>query len=98
MTIGCGWLTAAAALSIAAATVCIAAAIRSSLLESEPLVETRVVGASTARWPADADPDVATDLMVGAVTYLALQLDPPDTEQMRQYRTEMYRQVGLLPR
>jgi AcrR family transcriptional regulator len=47
---------------------------------------------------ADADAEVAIDMMVGAVTYRVLQPDPPDTEQMRRYLTEVYRQVGLLPR
>jgi AcrR family transcriptional regulator len=46
----------------------------------------------------DADADVAIDMMVGAVTYRVLQPNPPDTEQMRRYLAEVYRQVGLLPR
>jgi AcrR family transcriptional regulator len=46
---------------------------------------------------ADADVDVAIDMMVGAVTYRVLQPDPPDTEQMRHYLAEVYRQIGLLP-
>ncbi|MBB2771335.1 MULTISPECIES: TetR/AcrR family transcriptional regulator [Mycolicibacterium] len=46
---------------------------------------------------ADADAEVAIDMMVGAVTYRVLQPDPPDTAQMRRYLTEVYRQIGLLP-
>jgi hypothetical protein len=45
-----------------------------------------------------ADADVDIDMMVGALTYRVLQPDPPDIEQMRRYLTEVYRQVGLLPR
>lgn len=46
---------------------------------------------------ADADAEVAIDMMVGAVTYRVLQPDPPDAAQMRRYLTEVYRQIGLLP-
>ncbi len=46
---------------------------------------------------ADADLDVAIDMMVGAVTYRVLQPHPPDVEQMRRYLRAVYRQVGLLP-
>lgn len=46
---------------------------------------------------ADADFDVAIDMMVGAITYRVLQPDPPDTEEMRRYLRAVYRQVGLLP-
>ncbi|BBZ61902.1 TetR/AcrR family transcriptional regulator [Mycolicibacterium monacense] len=46
---------------------------------------------------ADADAEVAIDMMVGAVTYRVLQPDPPDTAQMRRYLTEVYRQIGRLP-
>ncbi|MGV0741251.1 TetR/AcrR family transcriptional regulator [Mycolicibacterium sp. XJ870] len=46
---------------------------------------------------ADADFDVAIDMMVGAVTYRVLQPNPPDTEEMRRYLRAMYRQIGLLP-
>lgn len=46
---------------------------------------------------ADADAEVAIDMMVGAVTYRVLQPDPPDASQMRRYLTEVYRQIGLLP-
>ncbi|WKG04828.1 TetR/AcrR family transcriptional regulator [Mycolicibacterium sp. HK-90] len=45
----------------------------------------------------DADFDVAIDMMVGAITYRVLQPNPPDTEEMRRYLREVYRQVGLLP-
>ena len=34
---------------------------------------------------ADANPDVAIDMMVGAVTYRVLQPDPPDVDEMRRY-------------
>jgi len=47
---------------------------------------------------ADTDVEVAIDMMVGAVTYRVLQPNPPDTEQMRHYLREVYRQIGLLPR
>ena len=46
---------------------------------------------------ADADPDVAIDMIVGAVTYRVLQPDPPDVDEMRRYLRQVYRQVGLLP-
>ncbi|QZT60536.1 TetR/AcrR family transcriptional regulator [Mycolicibacterium austroafricanum] len=46
---------------------------------------------------ADADLDVAIDMMVGAVTYRVLQPDPPGVDEMRRYLREVYRQVGLLP-
>ncbi|OBB11741.1 TetR family transcriptional regulator [Mycolicibacterium setense] len=46
---------------------------------------------------ADADFDVAIDMMVGAITYRVLQPDPPDTDEMRRYLRALYRQVGLLP-
>lgn len=46
---------------------------------------------------ADADLDVAIDMMVGAITYRVLQPDPPDAEEMRRYLRALYRQVGLLP-
>lgn len=46
---------------------------------------------------ADADAEVAIDMMVGAVTYRVLQPDPPDAAEMRRYLTEVYRQIGLLP-
>lgn len=46
---------------------------------------------------ADADFDVAIDMMVGAITYRVLQPDPPDIEEMRRYLRALYRQVGLLP-
>lgn len=46
---------------------------------------------------ADADFDVAIDMMVGAITYRVLQPDPPDTDEMRRYLRKLYRQVGLLP-
>ncbi|BBX35094.1 TetR family transcriptional regulator [Mycolicibacterium mageritense DSM 44476 = CIP 104973] len=46
---------------------------------------------------ADADLDVAIDMMVGAITYRVLQPDPPDAEEMRRYLRAVYRQVGLLP-
>ena len=47
---------------------------------------------------ADADLEVAIDMMVGAVTYRVLQPAPPDVDEMRRYLREVYRQVGLLPR
>ncbi|MGV0808230.1 TetR/AcrR family transcriptional regulator [Mycolicibacterium setense] len=46
---------------------------------------------------ADADFDVAIDMMVGAITYRVLQPDSPDTDEMRRYLRALYRQVGLLP-
>ncbi|KHO23152.1 TetR/AcrR family transcriptional regulator [Mycolicibacterium setense] len=46
---------------------------------------------------ADADFDVAIDMMVGAITYRVLQPHPPDTDEMRRYLRKLYRQVGLLP-
>ena len=46
---------------------------------------------------ADADFDVAIDMMVGAVTYRVLQPAPLDVEEMRRYLRAVYRQVGLLP-
>jgi AcrR family transcriptional regulator len=46
---------------------------------------------------ADADFDVAIDMMVGAITYRVLQPDPPDTDEMRRYLRAVYRQIGLLP-
>jgi AcrR family transcriptional regulator len=45
----------------------------------------------------DVDPDVAIDMMVGAITFRVLQPNPLDVEQMRQYLRTVYRQVGLLP-
>ena len=47
---------------------------------------------------ADADLEVAIDMMVGAVTYRVLQPAPPDVDEMRRYLREVYRQAGLLPR
>jgi AcrR family transcriptional regulator len=46
---------------------------------------------------ADADLDVAIDMIVGAITYRVLQPDPPDAAEMRRYLRQVYRQVGLLP-
>jgi AcrR family transcriptional regulator len=46
---------------------------------------------------AEADFDVAIDMMVGAITYRVLQPDPPDVDEMRRYLRAVYRQVGLLP-
>jgi AcrR family transcriptional regulator len=48
--------------------------------------------------PEDADLDVLTDMMAGAVTYRVLQPDPPDAAEMRRYLRALYRQAGLLPR
>lgn len=45
----------------------------------------------------DADLDVAIDMIVGAITYRVLQPNPPDTDEMRRYLRQVYRQVGLLP-
>ncbi|MGV9802205.1 TetR/AcrR family transcriptional regulator [Mycobacterium sp. NPDC003449] len=45
---------------------------------------------------ADADFDVAIDMMVGAITYRVLQPDPPGVEEMRHYLRAVYRQIGLL--
>lgn len=46
---------------------------------------------------ADADLDVAIDMMVGAVTYRVLQPEPPEADEMRRYLRAVYRQIGLLP-
>jgi len=46
---------------------------------------------------ADADFDVAIDMMVGAITYRVLQPNPPDPEEARRYLRAVYRQLGLLP-
>ena len=46
---------------------------------------------------ADADLDVAIDMMVGAIAYRVLQPDPPDAQEMRRYLRSVYRHVGLLP-
>ncbi|MBU9763741.1 TetR/AcrR family transcriptional regulator [Mycobacterium sp. TNTM28] len=46
---------------------------------------------------ADADLDVAIDMMVGAITYRVLQPDPPGVDDMRHYLRAVYRQIGLLP-
>jgi AcrR family transcriptional regulator len=46
---------------------------------------------------ADADLDVAIDMMVGAVTFRVLRPDPPYAEEMQRYLRTVYRQVGLLP-
>ncbi|AXB41229.1 TetR/AcrR family transcriptional regulator [Amycolatopsis albispora] len=46
---------------------------------------------------ADADLDVLTDMIAGAVTYRALQPDPPGTDGMRTYLRTLFRQAGLLP-
>ncbi|CAN3126880.1 TetR/AcrR family transcriptional regulator [Mycobacterium sp. smrl_JER01] len=46
---------------------------------------------------ADADLDVAIDMMVGAVTYRVLQPDPPDADEMRHYLRAVYHHIGLLP-
>jgi AcrR family transcriptional regulator len=45
---------------------------------------------------ADADLDVAIDMMVGAVMWRVLQPDTPDVAEMRRYLAAVYRQVGLL--
>ncbi|MBN6038215.1 TetR/AcrR family transcriptional regulator [Amycolatopsis sp. 195334CR] len=45
---------------------------------------------------ADADLDALTDMIAGAVTYRALQPDPPDAEGMRAYLRAVFRQAGLL--
>ncbi|KLO32677.1 TetR/AcrR family transcriptional regulator [Mycobacterium haemophilum] len=46
---------------------------------------------------ADADLDVAIDMMVGAIMWRVLQPDPPDVVEMHRYLTAVYRQAGLLP-
>ncbi len=46
---------------------------------------------------ADADLDVAIDMMVGAIAYRVLQPDPPDAQEMRRYLRSVYRHVGLPP-
>lgn len=46
---------------------------------------------------ADADFDVAIDMMVGAITYRVLQPDPPGIDEMRRYLRAVYHQIGLLP-
>lgn len=47
--------------------------------------------------PVDADLDVLTDMLAGAVNYRVLQPDPPDSTEMLQYLESLYRHVGLLP-
>ncbi|QFU92016.1 TetR/AcrR family transcriptional regulator [Amycolatopsis sp. YIM 10] len=46
--------------------------------------------------PGDADLDVLTDMIAGAVTYRALQPNPPDAAGMRTYLRAVFRQAGLL--
>ena len=46
---------------------------------------------------ADADFDVAIDMMVGAITYRVLQPNPLGPEELRHYLRAVYRQIGLLP-
>ncbi|MFI0423709.1 TetR/AcrR family transcriptional regulator [Spongiactinospora sp. 9N601] len=45
--------------------------------------------------PADADPDVLIDMMVGAVTWRVLQPTPPDAAEMLRYIKAVYQQIGL---
>lgn len=57
------------------------------------LVRARQLGTVSA----DADLDVLTDMLAGAVNYRLLQPDPPDAAEMRRYLESLYRNVGLLP-